>query len=359
MYNIVCYGVGIKFQELIKKIGKNVKIVALADKDLAKAEDASNDLLNQYPLIRVSDPVNIHSLEFDYVLICNEFHSLEMYTLLIGTGVSEKKICYIGSIPICMNINSSILEVLTCYFSNLSKNNEILSKLIPSTSFEFNYHVVKDIFNLNRIRYITDFYEKSKQDYVRISTLELVANQIIKNDTSGSLAEVGVYKGNISLLLNEMFPSRTLYLFDTFESFDNRDINYEIQNRMMDSGRKNAISKLYECFTDTSVEMVLNKMPYPDMCIIKKGYFPETVSDISDEIKFALVSIDVDLYKPTYEALQYFFPRLNNRGYIIVHDYNQYVCDGVMRAVDQFCSEQHITPVPITDTGGSIIIVKN
>ena len=56
-------------------------------------------------------------------------------------------------------------------------------------------------------------------NYIRISTLELVAQEIYDNNVPGSIAEVGVYKGQFAKYMNEVFPEKTLYLFDTFEGF--------------------------------------------------------------------------------------------------------------------------------------------
>jgi O-methyltransferase len=64
------------------------------------------------------------------------------------------------------------------------------------------------------------------------------------------------------------FPDRKLYLFDTFEGFDERDVKIEL---------KNNYSAGNQDFSNTSVELVLNKMKHKDNCIIKKGFFPETI----------------------------------------------------------------------------------
>jgi O-methyltransferase len=61
-------------------------------------------------------------------------------------------------------------------------------------------------------------------DYIRLSTLELISFEIVKKDLKGNVAELGVYKGKFARYLNHFFPDRKLYLFDTFEGFDNRDV---------------------------------------------------------------------------------------------------------------------------------------
>src|ERR1700730_12705012 len=73
---------------------------------------------------------------------------------------------------------------------------------------------------LNRKRSI----DRSYFDYVRVATLELVCHEINKKNLKGNLAEVGVYKGKFARYINYYFPERVLYLFDTFEGFDKRDI---------------------------------------------------------------------------------------------------------------------------------------
>src|SRR6266540_1215034 len=64
-------------------------------------------------------------------------------------------------------------------------------------------------------------------DYIRLSTLELISFEIKKRNLKGNVAELGVYKGKFAKHINKFFPERKLYLFDTFEGFDNRDITSE------------------------------------------------------------------------------------------------------------------------------------
>jgi O-methyltransferase len=76
------------------------------------------------------------------------------------------------------------------------------------------------------------------------------------------------------------------------------------------------------------------------------------------EETFAVVSLDADLYKPLYDGLLYFYPRMNRGGYIIIHDYNNSRFSGAKHAVRQFCEEQQVFVVPLSDLHGTAIIVK-
>lgn len=184
-------------------------------------------------------------------------------------------------------------------------------------------------------------------DYVRLASLELAAFEIKKKQVAGSLAELGVYKGKFARYINGYFPDRKLYLFDTFEGFDQRDVQKE-QSERFSSGDQD--------FSDTSVQAVLQLMPFAAQCVPVKGFFPESAKGVEDI--FALVSLDADLYEPIYSGLQFFFPRLQKGGYIFIHDFNNDLYKGARKAVEQFCSESNVGYVAIPDSGGSAIITK-
>lgn len=184
-------------------------------------------------------------------------------------------------------------------------------------------------------------------DYIRLSTLELVANEISKKKINGNVAEVGVYKGKFAKYINQYFPSKKLYLFDTFEGFDEKDKKTE---------KELGLNEATQDFSNTSVENVLKIMPFPNQCIIRKGFFPETAVNIKDS--FAFVSLDTDLYEPIYQGLVYFYPRMEKGGYIFVHDVNNDSYKGAAKAVEQYSAEQNLSFVPIPDSCGSVIFVK-
>ena len=107
---------------------------------------------------------------------------------------------------------------------------------------------------------------------------------------------------------------------------------------------------------DTSIELVKRKLIYPEKCIFKQGYFPDTAKGINET--FVFISIDVDLYHPTIAALNIFYPKLTSPGYILVHDYNNTRYEGATEAVKQFRDQNQLTLIPIGDNGGSTIFSK-
>jgi len=185
-------------------------------------------------------------------------------------------------------------------------------------------------------------------DYVKVGVLELCAREIYSKKIAGSVAELGVYKGGFAKYINQAFPEKKLYLFDTFEGFDSKDISIE---------KKRGSWNIDQDFSDTNVDMVLNKMKNKSQCIFKKGWFPDTTKDLVNE-QFCFVSIDADLFEPTYRGLCFFYPRLTSGGFIIIDDYNNKLYPGAKEAINSFCIEQRISFTPIPDIGGAVVISK-
>nr|MCR5421187.1 TylF/MycF family methyltransferase [Lachnospiraceae bacterium] len=116
--------------------------------------------------------------------------------------------------------------------------------------------------------------------------------------------------------------------------------SFDIENDNYDQ-----IKKWEGCKADTSEDIVLRKIPYPDNAIFKKGYVPETLQDINDT--FAFVNLDMDLYMPTYEALKFFWEKMSPGGYIFIHDVNNW--DGCGKAVEDFCKKYHTGYICLND----------
>lgn len=164
-------------------------------------------------------------------------------------------------------------------------------------------------------------------------------------DKGFSVAEAGVFRGEFAKEINKAYPKSKLYLFDTFEGFDSRDFSYELNESNTFAGH----------FNNTSVEFVISRMKYKENCIVRKGYFPDTAQGIDDIFQF--VSLDMDLFKPVYEGIRFFYPKLIRGGVILVDDYFSPAYPNVKRAVDQFEKEtSSIIKMPIGDNNGLAII---
>lgn len=189
-------------------------------------------------------------------------------------------------------------------------------------------------------------YSQIDWQETRYAMLRICIEQIINKKVPGNMAELGVYKGDFAQYLNRYLPDKKLYLFDTFEGFHETEI--QKNDRVIINSMRN--------FKDTCTEEVLSKMIYRDNVITKKGYFPDTVKDVED--RFCFVSLDADLYSPILNGLEYFYPRLEHGGYIFVHDFGTLYWRGCTEAVNEYCTRNNISYVPILDSCLSIVITK-
>jgi hypothetical protein len=196
------------------------------------------------------------------------------------------------------------------------------------------------------------------QEYLRARNcfLRNFSEIVYNKGILGSVAEVGVYRGAFAKIINSCFPDRKCYLYDTFEGFDERDVNDEISI----SNDAQAVSdwkKSMGNFSNTSADYVVRALPHPEKCVIKQGYFPETFGE-NNEI-FCFVNLDCDLYNPIRSGLDSFFPQMAKGGVILVHEYFDDISflPGIRKAVDEFVSKNDCVTVPIGDSQ-SIAIIK-
>ena len=178
-------------------------------------------------------------------------------------------------------------------------------------------------------------------DYVRLATLELLCRRL--KEVSGAAAELGVYRGFFARCINQLLPQRKFYLFDSFEGFAQEAC---------------AAESFQAAHRNTAIDKVLSIMPHPETVTVKPGFFPESLEGLEE--RFCLVSLDVDFYQTTLDGLRYFWPRLEQGGYLMLHDWGSPKLPGVAQALSDYEAEigSPIPAVPLCDVGGSLVLCK-
>lgn len=245
--------------------------------------------------------------------------------------------------------------------------NEDLSKIISSINNlnqkiqEYNFRLTRGMcvekFGNSMYSYLQnelDDIDSYRYDYIRLREIELLIDEIKYKQIQGAIAEVGVYKGEISIFLNKLLPEKKIFLFDTFEGFTDKLLSENTAHKYTNSSFFQSIKK----FANTSENMILKEMSTPENCIICKGVFPQTALNIKEN--FCFVSIDVDFFASTLEALKYFYPRLLRGGYLFIHDYNDDELRGVKEAVYKYQDNigEELRSVPLCDHSGTLVITK-
>lgn len=338
MKNILVWGAGSRTTAYMKKnlfCGTNI----LAIIDSYKSEE----IFEGYKLIRPDEIVNYKS--YDYIVVNNQFYreiikrlfelNIPLDRIIITDHVREEpfRTCFERAkdvIPMVYSLNKNILkQTVKINERDLCDNRTIYADVRFKDQDEYN------------------------SDYFRYRTFEFVAEEIIRKRVEGELAELGVFRGLFSAIINYRFPERKLYLFDTFEGFNEEEAKREYEQGRCDW-------EFIESHKNTTVEQMLKHIPYPEKVRVCKGFFPETVTEEAQKEKYAFVSLDVDFEDSTYEGLKFFYPRLSEGGYIFVHDYNTYFLKGIKVAVEKYEEYlgEKLRAIPIADRAGTLIIVK-
>ena len=65
------------------------------------------------------------------------------------------------------------------------------------------------------------------------------------------------------------------------------------------------------------------------------GWIPERFDEVR-ELEFSFVHVDVDLYEPTRDTIDFFYSRVSSNGIMLFDDYGFKSCPGAKKAIDEF-----------------------
>lgn len=221
----------------------------------------------------------------------------------------------------------------------------VVAASTPEKSNALKYMAIRAGF-MGDMLFISDLYQ---QLTVKGAALRRITRRLQELGIEGSVAELGCYNGDISWQLNALMPDRKLYLFDTMEGFDDRDLAVELEQgfttvKSMDYSRGKE-------------DYLMGRLPHAEQAVLKKGWFPETAFDIEDET-FALVYMDASLYQPTFTGMEFFFPRMSQGGVIVLCGYEDPAYGGIRKAIEDL-EEKYgaFLILPLGDLMGTVMIV--
>ena len=170
-------------------------------------------------------------------------------------------------------------------------------------------------------------------------------------DVEGNIAEIGVARGMTTRFLCEHIKNLvhhrgTYYAIDTFESFTEQDLDWEIEKR----GKRREELKGF-AYNDFET-WAKNFNSFPFVKPIKADCASVDYSKIGP---LKLVFLDVDLYLPTIKTLRRVYKNLSNEGIILIDDVtNNNRWDGAYQAYMEFCREINLEPEVFNDKCGVI-----
>jgi len=220
-----------------------------------------------------------------------------------------------------------------------------------------------------------DFYNENNQEYalyekamhatkccnsdnlskrLRHIVLFQLLKSVLQTHVDGCVAECGCFKGQsayglASILRESSFKSKLL-VFDSFEGLSDLEIYDCNKVRTLSSEE---IAQQKKQFA-VSLELVKENLKDFDFIDYYKGWIPTRFDDVKDKT-FIFVHIDVDLYRPIKDSLEFFYPRISNGGIICLDDYGLNQFPGAKKAVDEFIRKVNPTFFIWFPFGGAFI----
>jgi len=180
-------------------------------------------------------------------------------------------------------------------------------------------------------------FKKSKNIYddfltkIRFYSMTQLIKNILKKDKIYDFVECGCWRGHSSYIISELIKKKkiTFHIFDSFEGLSSsslKDGNFFFRK---DKKRIEQQFVSDEFFVKNNVLKKFNFLKF------YKGWIPNRFKEVKNK-KFSFVHIDLGLYKPTLEALKFFYPRLVKGGIIVSNVYNSSVFPGETRAWNEY-----------------------
>src|SRR5688500_3577955 len=169
---------------------------------------------------------------------------------------------------------------------------------------------------------------------MRFFVLAQAAFQACQRFPQLDFVECGCFNGHSTYMLATLLRANgfagRLKVFDSFEGlseFGERDLSSAINTSLaIEKTRKHYRAEFEH------VSALLQPFEFVD---IFPGWIPDRFPEIA-ELKFGFISIDVDLYQPIKDSLEFLYPRLVEGGLVYLDDYGFNAFPGARQAVDEY-----------------------
>lgn len=209
------------------------------------------------------------------------------------------------------------------------------------------------IFSLDMEKGFREIYKKCKfftvTSLARMYSLYKSIEYIVNNKIPGDIVECGVWKGGSMMLcaltlikMNE--KKRKLYLYDTYEGMteptenDVRNLDKKLASEIMKKFDKKKSKYYYAPLPEVKENLYSTGYPKNNLIFIK-GKVEDTIPNTIPE-RISVLRLDTDWYESTYHELNYLFPRLEEKGILIIDDYGFWT--GSKKATDNYIKENNL-----------------
>ena len=165
----------------------------------------------------------------------------------------------------------------------------------------------------------------------------------------GDTVECGVFAGEGSHLICTATarPGRTHHVFDSFAGLSEPTGDDRPETAHSYRWRKHDLA--------VSQAVVERNLAQHRAITYHPGWIPGRFPDVADR-RFAFVHVDVDLFEPTRDSLEFFYPRLVPGGVLLCDDYGSAACPGAKRAFDDLAARNPEGTVVHLPTGQGFLV---
>lgn len=167
----------------------------------------------------------------------------------------------------------------------------------------------------------------------------------------GDTAECGVFEGASSFLIcratEDAGRARPHHVFDSFQGLSEPGARDCPSDRLAFRWRKHDLC--------SPLDTVQRNLARFDFVHYYPGWIPERFAEVANR-RFSFVHVDVDLYQPTMDSLQFFYDRMVPGGILLCDDYGFTTCPGARCAFDEFVASRPERSVIHLSTGQGFIV---
>ena len=181
--------------------------------------------------------------------------------------------------------------------------------------------------NFNKL--ISDLTTQNISMVTRERFETILRNSNTINNIDGDVIECGVWKGGMSIFLSYLFPTKEIWISDSFDGFQPLDIaNYYYEGETHTPSYNPMIKASIELVKNNFTNFNLN--PEDPRIHFLPGFVKDTLPS-APLTKISLLRIDVDAYSATREVLDYLYDKVSHGGFIVFDD------SCLTPTVDAFC----------------------
>lgn len=208
------------------------------------------------------------------------------------------------------------------------------------------YHDISEE-NWKTIEFVNGYTMTSPE---RLNALINAVKYTVNNSLKGDIVECGVWRGGSMLAVAKTLCELNcfdydLYLYDTYKGMP-APTKHDVRMSGMQAIRKFEDLKIDQDSSDwcnanlEDVKKTLEKASYPlDKIKFMEGKVQNTLKENSHD-QISILRLDTDWYESTKHEIEVSFPRLVDKGVLIIDDYGTW--KGSKKAIDDYFSTHKV-----------------